>query len=224
MTVQQDFLGITDLKEFPRGKRSELHEALEDLLSPEVEARREAVDRLVAMDAHRRSPLAASILAYRLHEPDVGVRAKIVQSIYEALGIQDSYERPPAKVRELLNEALRCIGVPEVYCLLELLEKDFVTLQTVCILLNQCSSSCEILVKLLDSREEKISIRIVASQVIGRLGILEAVPVLEAIEERLTHRASGQLSMSFVSRSKVEARELLPSIRQTLDALREASV
>lgn len=224
MTVQQDFLGIKDLETLSPGKLSELHKALEDLLSSAVEVRRGAVDRLYAMDAHRRSPLAAPLLAYRLYEPDVELRTKIVQSINEIIDIGDSSERPPAKVRELLNEALRDIGEREVYCLLELLEHDDVTLEAVCLILNQCSSSCEVLVKLLESRDEKVSIRIAASRVIGHLGILEAMQVLEALKDRLTHRATGQLSMSFASHSVEEAKELLPTLRETLDILRDASI
>jgi hypothetical protein len=224
MVLQKDFLGIIDLKEFPQREKSQIHMLLEDMLSPVAEHRREAVDRLYEMDAHRRSPLAASLFVYRLFEPDVSTRAKIAQSIYEAVGITASGERPPAKVRVLLHEALRELGEREVYSMLELLEQEYVDLETVSIILNHCSSSCDILLKLLDSREERIPIRIAASQVIGHLGILEAVPVLEALEERLTHQASSQLSMFFASRSFEEARDLTPALRQTLDALREASL
>jgi hypothetical protein len=224
MSVQQDFLGVKDLKELSPRRRGELHEALEDLLSNKIQTRLEALDRLCLMDAHRRSPLAASILVFHINELDLRLRARIVEAISQAIKPIAMKERSPVKVREFLHLALRKMGEREVYSLLQLIAEKRVSLEIVCLLLNQCSFSGEILVNILKHRHYEVPIRIAASEVIGQIGFLEARQAVEALEKRLAHRATGQLSMSFASRSREEAKELIPALRKTIDALREASI
>lgn len=224
MSVQQDFLGIKDLKELPFRRRGELHKALEDLLSDNIDTRLEALDRLCAMDAHRRSPLAASLLVFRINEPDLRLRAKITESISQAVKPISMQERSPAKVRELLHCALSQMGEREVYSLLQLIAEEHVPLDIVCTLLNQCSFSGEFLVNILKHRHYEVPIRIAASEVIGQIGFLEARQAVEALEKHLADRTTGQLSLSFASRSREEAKEMIPALRKTIDALREASI
>ena len=224
MSVQHDFLGIKDLKELPPRRRGELHKALEDLLSNKIETRLEAMDRLCVMDAHRRSPLAASLLVFHIIEPDLQLRARIAESISQALIPAGVKERSPVKVREFLHHALSKMGEREVYSLLQLIAEEHVSLGIVCTLLNQCSFSGEILINILTHRHYEVPIRIAASEVIGQIGFLEARPAVEALEKRLADRTTGQLSMSFASRSREEAKELIPALRKTIDALREASI
>ena len=224
MTLQQDFLGIQYLEEFPQERIAELHEALEDLLSHDIEMRNEAMTRLCEMDAHRRSPLAASFLVTRLNEHDLYLRAKIVYAIYEVIVGREFLLRPPIRVQNYIYSMLRTIGEREVYSLLELLIGDHGIFEPIYTLLNQCSMSGEILVKILACPEYPISIRRAACEIIGQIGFLEARQTIESLERRLSDRTTGQLSMAFAPRSFEEAKELIPVLRRTLDDLWEASV
>lgn len=224
MMLQQDFLGIQDLEEISTGRSAELLLTLEELFSPDVELRHEALNQLCEVDAHRRSPLAASFLVYRLFEQDLTLRAKIVHAICDVIKGRDLFRRPPPKVREYLHHALRAIGEREVHSLLELIQKDHDFLDPVCLLLNQCSRAGEILVKVLNCSDYPIPIRTASCEVIGMIGFLEAEHVIETLEKRLSDRTIGQFSMAFAPRALEEAKEMIPILRRTLDALREASI
>ncbi len=223
MTVQRDFLGIQELEELSFERSEELRQALEDLLSPNVEMRHRGMNRLREMDAHRRSPLAACFLVYRMIEEDLNIRAEIVHSIFEIIKRRGIRERPPVKVREYLHQSLLGIGEREIYALLELACEDDEFLEPVCAILNQCSTSGELLVEILDCGDYSIPIRMASCKVIGEIGFLAAKEAIEALHKRLTDRTSGQLAMAFAPRALEEARELIPTLRSTLDALREAS-
>jgi hypothetical protein len=224
MTLQRDFFGIRDLKELSSRRSAKLLQALEDLLSPNLGTRREAMDRLCEMDAHRRSALAASFLVYRLIEQDLVLRSEIAQAICEAIKPRSTQERSPVKVREYLHSALRGIGKRQVLSLLELISKDPGLLVSVCILLNQCSRSGEILVTVLNCSDYPLPLRIASCEVVARVGFLEAIQPIENLEKRLSDRATGQLSMTFAPSRVEEAKELIPVLQRTLEALREASV
>ncbi|OGO19482.1 MAG: hypothetical protein A2Z14_12225 [Chloroflexi bacterium RBG_16_48_8] len=224
MVVQQDFLGIQDLKELSPRRKVEVYKALEDLLSSRVETRLEAMDRLCAMDAHRRSPLVACFLVYRLIEPDLCLRARIAQCLSETIRASGTRERSPKKVRDLLHQNLRGIGHREVNSLLQLIAKDDELLEPVCVILNQCSSCGEILVEILNCHDCSIPIRMASCKVIGQIGFLEARQAIEVLEKRLAGRITGQLSMTFAPGGIEEAKELIPVLRGTLEALREASI
>jgi hypothetical protein len=224
MTVQRDFLGIQDLEELSASRSAQLQRILEDMLSPDLKTRCEGMNRLYKMDAHRRSPLAACFLVYRLTEQDLSLRRKIVQAIDMAIRGKGLQERSPAKVRKYLHHMLRGIGPREIHALVELLCQDEHLLEPVCGLLNQCSASGEILVKILNSTDYPLSIRIASCKVIGQIGFLEARQAVESLEKRLVQRTTGQLAMAFAPSTLKEARELIPILRDTLDALWEASI
>jgi hypothetical protein len=223
MTLQRDFLGIQHLKELSIRRSAELQQALEDLLSPNVGSRQEAMNRLRDMDAHRRSALVASFLVYRLIEQDLKLRSEIIHAICEVIKPRNDQERSPAKVREYLHSTLRGIGEGEVLSLLELVSEDPGLLESVGILLNQCSRSGEILVKILNCNDYPLPIRIASCEVVGHVGFLEAIQPIETLERRLSGRATGQLSMTFAPRRFEEAKELTLVLQRTLEALREAS-
>jgi hypothetical protein len=224
MTIQQDFLGIKELKGLSSRESMELHEALEDLVTQDPEVHLRALDCLVGMDAHLRSALAVSFLAHRLVERDHRVRIRIVGLIADTLEASRRAERPPAKVRQLLHNVLSNMGEREVFSLLQLVAGENDLLEPVCTILDQCSFSGDILLNILNHREFDIDIRIAAAEAIATIGFLEAQQSIEALEKRLENRARGQLSMAFAPRSVEEAEQLIPVLRRTLDALLEASI
>jgi len=222
MAIQSDFLGIKELKQLTPRRRADLHQALEDLFAADIGLRAQALDRLSKMDAHRRSPLAVATLGCRIIEPNTSIRAEIVCLLAAALQVNESAERSPAKVLEILHHTLCGIGEREVQCLLELVAEDESRLDSVCTILDQCSASGEILIDIVNRRELGVSLRIAAADVIAQVGFLEAKQSLEFLERRLANRISGQLAMSFAPHFLEDAEKLIPVLRRTLEALEEA--
>jgi hypothetical protein len=224
MTLQHDLLEFEYLEEISAEKSAELHKALEDLLALEVDLRYEAMTRLREMDAHLRSPLAISFLVGRLNEPYLNLRAEIVHSINEVIVRRSPLPRPSPRVQNYLQSVLRELGEREIYSLLELMVAEQRLLEPICAILNQCSMSGEILMRILGCPEVSMSIRTASCEVIGQIGFLDARQTIESLERRLSERTSGQLPMPFAPQANEEAKGLIPVLRRTLDALREASI
>jgi len=222
MAIQSDFLGIKELKLLSPRRRAELHRALEDLVTSDVDLQAQALDRLSKMDAHRRSPLAVAFLGCRIIEPNISIRAEIVCLLAAALKVNEGAERSPPKVLENLHNVLCQMGAREVQCLLELIAQDNSLLDPVCAIHDQCSASGEILVDMVTQHDLDFSIRVAAADVIAQVGFLEAKQPVEILERRLVNRTSGQLVMSFASQTLEEAEKLIPVLRRTLVALEEA--
>ena len=216
--TQKHFLKIDELPELHPKVRGKLHLALEEVFSPDQAVRSEALDRLVDLDAHRRSPLAISILVGRIIDPSPDIRAKIVEMISECLRKDDGQAKIPDKVRFHLRRSLSEIGEREILALLELLSTREM-LDRICYILNECSQSGDNLVQFLLNRNLDISIRIAASEAIGGVGFLQAKPAIESFERRLSNLVSGQIPMSFAPKLTRDAEELLPVVRRTLRAL-----
>ena len=91
-TFTDSATGVAEL--FP-----EVWSALEELTSPVVDVRLSALDRLLAIDAPRLSPLVAYVLATRLDDPEIEVRFRVVQALGDVLAPQDSSLETPEIVR-----------------------------------------------------------------------------------------------------------------------------
>jgi hypothetical protein len=222
MAIQSDFLGIKDLKELTPRKRAALQDALEDLIIPNAELQSQALCRLSQMDAHRRSPLAVAFLGTRIIEPDIVLRAKIVSMLATTLTINERAERSPSKVLKILRNILCEIGDREVHALLDLVVANTAMLDPVCTILDQCSICGKTLVDIVNKPTLDVAIRIAAAEVIAKIGFLEAIQPMELLERRLVDRTFRQVAMNFASRKYDEAEQLIPVLRQTLEALEEA--
>ncbi len=224
MNIQNDFLRIKELRPLSDQRRGAVHRALENLMSPQVSVRLEAIDRLVKLDAHRRSPLVVSILAQRLKEPDSEVRARIARALADCLRSLRGKWRPPCQVHTHLKKALSELGEQEIICVLELVTWGRLECSIVCELLRCCPMSGDFLCRIANSHQFEIRIRLMAVDIIGANGILEAIPTLEALERKLAQRAAGQLAMKFAPQITDETEILLPTLRRALEELAEASI
>lgn len=222
--TQQDFLKVKELKPLPDQKRRALQRAIEDLTSARDGVRRQAVDRLVKLDAHRRSPLAVSALAQHLRDPDIEVRVRVAEALLACVMALKGKWRPAPQVCVHLQRALGELGEEQIIALLELVDKGHLPCSDVCWLLRYCAASGEHLCHILVSRQFEISLRLIAAEIIGANGLLEAIPTLETLERRLLHYADGQLAMGFAPRAAKEAELLLPALRSALKELAEASI
>lgn len=218
MLTQKHFLKTQELPQLSPRKRGELLQLLENIFSPDVAIREEALDRIAIIDAHRRSPLTISILVQRLIDPDEIMRKKIVVILAECLQKVDSGPQIPQTVGSSLRRSLREIGKREILALLELLSTQEL-IDQVCYILNECSHGGEDLAQILLDRKLDVSLRIAASDVIGQVGFLEVRPIMVSLEQRLSNLVSGQIPMSFAPQMAIDAEELLPAVRKALHAL-----
>jgi|Deesub1362A_J573_1020465.scaffolds.fasta_scaffold02290_3 hypothetical protein len=224
MAEQQRLLTGETLEPLPPEAVLRLQDALQDLVAPELERRVTAVERLLGEDAHRRSPLAATMLAHRVHEPALRLRKRILSALGEVIRPPAGSGLPPPVVRRCVQSVLAELGEREVEALLEAAGDSEQIFSVVCWIMDQCSSAGDILIKIAEDRTQPLPMRILAIDAVGRIGYLEALPRFQRLEKRLLGKATGQLRMTFAPRRSGEAKVLLPVLQRALESLREADI
>lgn len=194
--------------------------ALEDLTMPEAKMRREALDRLLELNAPRFSPIAAYVLVTRLTDPDLELRARIVQALGEAL-LPDAEGHPaPEEVRDHLVYHLSQARTRQVFALLQVAEKFPAVLAHAARLLDACPYAGKQLLDILSDHKAPLEIRIQAATLIGQVGYLDALPALERLSSRLEARQAGQSAMPFLPPASSVETALLPAIQAAIARLR----
>lgn len=195
--------------------------AAEQLIHPELEVRQMGLEQLIELQAQRFSSLVAYLMATRLTDQDISIRAQIIQALGDVL-IPDSNGQPaPDEVRLRLITYLSQLHTREIYSILQVLIERNELGDIVTRLLDACPFAGTHLVDILTDRSAALEVRIRAVEQIGRVGYLDALPQLERLESRLESRMNGQRSMSFVSLPKSEDQELIPAIHRAITLLRE---
>jgi hypothetical protein len=194
--------------------------ATENLTSPDLLERRDALDRLVVLDAPRLSPLVAYILATRIYDPDLEFRFKVVDVLGKILSPRETGKLAPPEVRSHLKGFCTQMGYRGFLKLLEVAESYPEAESKVASLFNLCSKSGEILIEIMSDRKMSFELRRQAILFIGRVGFLEAIPALEKFEVRLETRMNGQKSMPFAPPSGPNENSLLPVVQATLALLK----
>ncbi len=194
--------------------------AAEALAAPEAETRRAALDRLLELGAPRISPLVAYLLATRLSDPDLPLRARVVRALGEILKNDDLGNPAPEPVRRILAAYLGQIRVRPVFAMLEAVSQDQSLEEHLAQLLNACPYAGNHLVSILSDRKTPMPVRLQAARMIGLVGYLDATPSLEKIETRLLSRVNGQQAMPFLTQGGTDESDLLPAIQATLAILR----
>jgi len=199
----------------------EIWGATEKLTSPDVLERRDALDRLIVLDAPRLSPLVAYLVATRIFDQDLELRFRAVDVLGKVLSPRETGKLATPAVRSHLKEYCSQMGQRGYILLLEVAEAYPEAESKVASLLNLCSQSGEMLVIIMSGRKMPFEIRRQAIIFIGRVGFLEAIPSLEKFESRLESRANGQKSMPFAPPTASDENSLLPVVQTTLALLKE---
>jgi hypothetical protein len=190
-------------------------EALEAFTSPELVQRRSAFDRLLALGVVRYSPLAAFLCATRLTEPDIELRARIVQVLAETLSADEAGRMAPDAVRSTLAAQLSAMRTRPIFAMLQVVDFDKTAETLVARLLSYCSFAGGHLADILANRQMPLSVRKQAAFYIGRIGYLDALPALE----RMTVRLESRINSGGLMREEDET-SLLPLIRDALAVLK----
>jgi len=193
--------------------------AAEALTFPDSKTRKEGLDRIIELSAARYSPLVAYIVATRLTDPDIQLRALAIQTLALTLRPDSKGRNAPEEVRAHIEEYLSHLRARQICALLEVIEVVPQAADDVALLITHCAYAGKYLSDLIADRKVSLPMRQAATEFIGRIGYCEAIPVLERLSVRLEARLSGQQSMPFINPEGGEEVELLPAIHAALATL-----
>jgi HEAT repeat protein len=194
--------------------------AVEALAAPEVNLRHAALDRLLELGAPRLSPLVAYLLATRIADPDIFLRARVVRALGEVLSKDEQGNPSPEPVKRHLMAYLSQMRTRPIFALLEVANHDPSLDQFISMLLNASPYAGMHLGSIASDRKCPMPVRVQAVRFIGLVGYLDALPTLERLEARLQSRIAGQQAMPFATPSGMDESELLPTVQATLNILR----
>jgi hypothetical protein len=194
--------------------------AVEDLIKPDANLRRNALNDLIAINAPRLSPIVSYVLATRLTDPDIETRRIVIRTIGEVLAPDVRGYPAPEEVRSVLQNYLSSLRTRQIYALLQVSVGDPAMFHPVARILDACAYAGSHLTDILSDIHAPLEIRQQAVKLIGQVGFIDAVAALEKIENRLETRLNGQKSMPFAPPLSLNESQLLPTIRETLNLLR----
>jgi hypothetical protein len=197
-------------------KTSVVWGAAEALTSPDLETRQVGLQHLVNQDAVRQHPLVAYLLISRLVESDIALRAHIVDALAEVVppnghGLPEQAPSYPTLATHLTGMRTR-----QIYALLQVVDYDKSNEPKVVGLLDHCSFAGGHLSCILATRTVPHHMRKLAAYFIGRMGYLDAMPVLERLAARLETRQNGRSELSEMDENDAD---LLSIIRSSLELL-----
>jgi len=183
------------------------------LISPELFERKDGFQRLIELNIINKSPLITYLLATRIKEVDITLRAYIVNVLANILESKIQRDEAIEVTKHTLVEYLSQIGKREIHALIQLVEVDPFTNENIVRIM--CSSSCagDYLNDIASDRKESINIRQLAITLLGKIGYLDAISDLERLENRIMNRVNPN---SIGSEEKL----LLPQIADALALLR----
>lgn len=204
---------MKNINEFSLDQIHQLWESAEAISSPELNERKRGFERLIELDVISRSPLIAYLLATRIVEPDLTLRAYIVRVLAGILKTDSPDNLSPEIVRYTLVNYLSQIDLREILALLQLAEIDPYAEEQIVHLLSTCSCAGEHLINIANNRETSLPIRKLSIKFIGKVGYLEALPDLLRLETRLKTKAKS-------NHNEDSQTSLLPLIIESLTLLR----
>jgi DNA-binding protein Fis len=193
--------------------------AMEELISSKTSHRHAALDRLLKLNAPRLSALVAYLLATRITDPDLTVRIRVIRVIGDIYTPDERSQPLSDSVKSALSSYLAQIDSGVVSSLIEASIYDASLFSHVARLLNYCPNAASHLVEILMDRKASLEERRLATELIGRVGFLEAVPALERLYTKLGARIKGQQSMPFAPPPTQDEAELLPVVEKALSLL-----
>jgi len=193
--------------------------AAEKLVSANLEERCNGFNRLLELDAPRKSALISCLLITRLQESDIGLRTEIVKSLGELLGAGDQTRIASVEIRQFIRYQISQIRRRGVFAVLQVAEADPVSKPFAARILNACPYAGRTMLDILSDRKMDFSIRHQAAYFIGEVGFLEAKDTLERLAARLETRARAQTRMPFAPQPKLDESRLLPAVQQALTML-----
>ena len=176
-------------------------ESAENLTSSEDDVRMQALENLVALDAHRYSPLVAYILATRLRDPNLEVRFHVVQAVGEVLLLRGGGDPIPEIVRYHLQGYISQMRKRKVYALLQVAQQFGAAEESVVAIFNLCSYAGAALEEIFLDRKMPHAIRQQAIFFSGQVGFMDTIPSLKNLLHRIQAQHEDQAHLPFLSKA-----------------------
>lgn len=194
--------------------------ALEELTKADPEARINALEQLIELDAPRFSPVVSYILVTKITDSPLEFRARLIEVLGKVLTPDENGIPASEDVRNCLHLYLSGFRTRQIYALLQVSAVNNSLEEHISRLLNACPFAGNHLINILNDSKTPIDIRMGAAVMIGKVGYLDTLPALEKLSRRMEARISGQKTMDFAQqRSSIELR-LLPVVNEALRTLR----
>jgi len=171
---------------------TEIWEAAEAFSSPDLLHRVTGIGQLLAGDALYEYPLVVYLLSTRITEPDIELRSHIVKALGSLVDSSEQVKLPKDEVQQTLFESLRSMQSREILAILEVAIYARSAERSVFNLIGGCSMAGDYLSKILADRTITLDIRCQAARVIGEMGFMEALPIVERLVQRLESRGSDE--------------------------------
>lgn len=213
LLVLEESIGTVEL--FPT-----IWKALEDLTKDDDFLRAAALEQIADLDAARISPVVSYFLVTRIIEPNIKLRARVVEILSSVLTVDDDGLPSPEDVCNSLRIYLTAIRTRQIYSLLQISAKYPPMEPCIKLLLGASSFAGNHLVDILEDRKNPLPIRKQAALMIGQVGYVYTLPAMGKIAARLEAHLEGQTTMSFTSQKPSREIELLPLVHEAINALR----
>jgi hypothetical protein len=168
--------------------------------------------------------LVPHLLHARFDEPDLGLRAQIIQALSDYFEVRERQYRYPPEVRAVVVGCLRKFDRPHWLALLELQSSNPAArlgLDALKALLERIPDASACLAQLACDRSVAAALRCTAIEIIGQAGFTDTLASLAGLEMRLTGCTAGQLSLGLAASETPEDQALLPALQDALRRLRE---
>lgn len=194
--------------------------ALEDMTKDDEFLRAAALEQIANLNAARISPVVSYFLVTRIVEPNLKLRARVVEILSSVLIVDEHGLPSPEDVRNSLRIYLNAIRTRQVFSLLQVSATYAPLEPCIKLLLGASSFAGNHLVDILEDRKNPLPIRKQAAIMIGQVGYVYTLQAMEKIAGRLEAHLAGQTSMSFTNQSPSREVELLPIVHEAINALR----
>jgi hypothetical protein len=190
--------------------------AAEAITSPDIDLRLDGLARLEELSAANYSPLVAYLIASRLVDPDLKMRARVIRLLGDVLQSNIADPETVQLIHQHITAYLSQMQTRQLLFILQALAYDPTIEKQVTVVLKECSQAGEYLAGILADRQMPLNIRKHAVCLVGEIGYLEAVSSLEKLQARLEVRAEGQQYMPFHIQEQSEENQLLPEVQKVL--------
>lgn len=191
----------------------------EALTSRSTDARLAAIEYIIKQDAAKLSSLISYMLVTRICDPSMEVRIAVIRALGDILCLDEKGMETPSDVKLTLYEQFSRLEEEDVLAILQAAEVDPSLDIDIEVLFRSSSIAGHHLVNILKDRRQSARTRGLATEYVGRIGYLDAIPDLERLQNRLIAKRNGQKALPFNQHDFRNENQLLNKIRTALEDL-----
>lgn len=194
--------------------------ALEEITKPSHEARNHGLDELIVVKAPQSSTVVAYVLATHIVDPDVVFRVRTIKVLGETLSFSINGNGACEDVRCVLLDQFSQFRTRQVYSILQALVEEPSIIPQAVNILDACRFSGNHLLDILQDADAPYPIRIQSVNMLGQVGCIDAIPMLERISHKIGNKINNHSKNTFPNQAANPDKDLLYAIQNTLDILK----